>query len=46
MAKHSQYCLGTAETQQKEKVSSGIVTWSEVSLAITTLMVLCSVGFR
>ena len=46
MAKHNQYCLGTAETQVKEKVSSGVVTWSEVCLAITTLMLLCSVVFR
>ena len=43
MAKHSQYCLGTAETQEKEKVSSEEVTWSEVCLAITILMLLCSV---
>ena len=27
-------------------VSSGVVAWSEVSLAIATLMLLCSVGFR
>ena len=27
-------------------VSSGVVTWSELCLAITTLMLLCSVGFR
>ena len=46
MAKHSQYCVGTAETQEKEKVSSGVVTWSEVCLVITTLMPLSSVWFR
>ena len=46
MAKHSQYCLGTAETQEKEKkVCSEVVIWSKVCLAITTLMLLCSAGF-
>ena len=45
MAKHCQYCLGTAETQEKEKVGSGVVTWSDVCLSITTLMLYAAWGF-
>ena len=32
--------------KRRKKVSAGVVIWSEVCLAITTLMLLCSVGFR
>ena len=35
MAKHSHYCLGTAETQEKEKVNSGVVhAWDQMSVWI------------
>ena len=32
--------------KRRKKVSSGVVTWNEICLAITTLMLLYSVGFR
>ena len=34
------------DSREVKKVNSGVVTWSEVCLGITTLMQLCSVGFR
>ena len=34
------------DSRERKKVSSGVVTWSEVCLAIIILMRLCSVGFR
>ena len=36
---------GPLRLKRRKKGSSGVVTWSEVSLAITILMFLCSVGF-
>ena len=37
---------GPLRLKRIKKASSGVVTWSEVCLAITILMFLCSVGFR
>ena len=37
---------GPQRLKRRKKVSSGVVTWSEVCLVIGTLMLLCSVGFR
>ena len=37
---------GPLRLKRRKKVSSGVVTWSKVCLAITIVMLLCSVGFR
>ena len=45
MGKHN-IVWGRLRHDTRKKVSSGVATWSEVCLAITTLMLLCSMGFR
>ena len=37
---------GPLRLKRRKKVNSGVLTWSEVCLAIATLMLLCSAGFR
>ena len=37
---------GPLRLKRRKNDNSGVVTWNKVSLAITTLILLCSVGFR